>query len=98
MQVRVAGRGAGARMRRLHVWASGAAVVAVVAGGLTALPAAGAGKAAAARHAVKVDFGPRGAAHVRGYLADDGQAFSRARGYGWIKVGNGKAVSLVGTG
>lgn len=76
----------------------GLAAAGLLAAGLTALPASGAGKVAAPRHAVKVDFGPRGVAPARGYVADIGQAFSRTRGYGWVKVSNGKPVSIVGTG
>ncbi|GIM91944.1 Ig-like domain-containing protein [Paractinoplanes toevensis] len=48
--------------------------------------------------ALKVDFSDAATAPAAGYVRDSGGAFTAARGYGWVDLGEGTPVDLTGNG
>ncbi|GIF23809.1 hypothetical protein BJ973_004421 [Actinoplanes tereljensis] len=48
--------------------------------------------------ALKVDFSDAATAPAAGYVRDSGGAYTAARGYGWVDLGEGTPVDLTGNG
>jgi glucose/arabinose dehydrogenase len=61
-------------------------------------PRSAAVTATPAAFALKVNFSDAATAPPAGYVRDSGDAFAAARGYGWVRLDTGAALSLTGNG